>query len=43
MGDIGSDTWSVDDIVEGELVNERAELQEQGQRLCLGTVLAQAA
>lgn len=33
MGDIGSDTGGVDDIVKGELVNEGGELQEQGQRL----------
>lgn len=33
MGKIGSDTGRVDDIVEGELVNEGAVLEEQGQRL----------
>lgn len=33
MGKVGGNTWSVDNIVEGELVNERACLQEEGQRL----------
>ena len=31
--EIGSDTGGVDDIVEGELVNERRELEEEGQGL----------
>lgn len=43
MRNIGSDAWSVDDIVESELVNERAKLEEQGQRLYVGIELAQAA
>ena len=33
MGQVGSDAGGVDDIIEGELVNERGELQEQRQRL----------
>ena len=33
MGEIGSNTWGVDNIVEGELIDERAELEEEGQRL----------
>lgn len=33
MREIGSDTGGVDDIVEGELINERRELEEEGQRL----------
>lgn len=34
MRQISTDTWSVDDIVQGELVDEGAELEKQGQRLC---------
>jgi hypothetical protein len=30
---IGRDTGGVDDIVQGELVNQRGELEEKGQRL----------
>ena len=33
MGEIGRNTWSVDNIVEGELVNEWACLEEKGQWL----------
>ena len=33
MGQVGGDTGGVDNIVEGELVNERGELEEQRQRL----------
>lgn len=33
MGEIGSNTWGVDNIVEGELIDERAVLEEEGQRL----------
>ncbi len=33
MRQVGGDTGGVDDIVEGELVNERGELEEQRQRL----------
>lgn len=33
MGKIGSDTGGVDDIVEGELIDERAELQQQREGL----------
>ena len=33
VGEIGSNTWGVDNIVEGELIDERAELEEEGQRL----------
>ena len=33
MRQIGSDTGCVDDIVEGELVNEGAVLEEERQRL----------
>lgn len=38
MGEIGGNTWSVDNIIEGELVNERGELEEEGQRLGRGIV-----
>ena len=31
--EIGSDTGGVDNIVEGELVDERAGLEEEGERL----------
>ena len=30
VGEIGGDTWGVDDIVKGELVDERARLEEEG-------------
>lgn len=33
MREIGSDTGGVDNIVEGELVDERAGLEEEGERL----------
>ena len=33
MRKVGSHTGGVDDIVEGELVDERAGLEEEGQRL----------
>lgn len=33
---ISTNTWGVDNIVEGEFINERAELQKQGQRLKRG-------
>ena len=33
MGKVGGHAGSVDDIVEGELVDERASLEEEGQRL----------
>ena len=33
MGEVGGDTGSVDDIVEGEVVDERARLEEEGQWL----------
>ena len=33
MGEIGGDTGSVDDIVQSELIDERRELQQKGQRL----------
>ena len=33
VGEVGSDTGSVDDIVQGELINQRAELEEEGQGL----------
>lgn len=33
MGKISSDTRGVDDIVEGELVDESAGLEEEGKRL----------
>lgn len=33
MGEIGGDTWGVDDIVEGELVDERAGLEEEREWL----------
>jgi hypothetical protein len=39
--EVGSDTWCVDDIVEGELVNELAVLEEERERL-LGGQLAVA-
>ena len=39
MRQVGGDTGGVDDIVEGELVNERGELEEQRQRLvCVASV-----
>lgn len=31
--EISGDTWSVHNIIEGELVDEGTELEEQGQRL----------
>jgi hypothetical protein len=31
--EISSNTWGVDDIVEGELIHERAGFQEKGKRL----------
>lgn len=33
MGEVSGNAGCVDDIVEGELVHEGGELQEQGQRL----------
>lgn len=33
MGKVGGNTGGVDDIVEGKLVNEGRELEEEGQRL----------
>ena len=33
MGEVGSDTGSVDDIVEGKLVNERGGLEQEGEGL----------
>jgi hypothetical protein len=33
VGEIGSNTGCVDDIVEGKLVNEGRSLEEEGQRL----------
>lgn len=33
MGKVGGNTRSVDDIVEGKLVDEGGELEEEGQRL----------
>lgn len=36
MGEVSGNARSVDDIVEGELVHEGGELQEQGQRLAGG-------
>ena len=33
VGEIGGDAWGVDDIVEGELVDERACLEEEGEGL----------
>jgi hypothetical protein len=33
MGQVGGDAGSVDDIVESELVNERAGFQEERKRL----------
>lgn len=37
MGKVGGDTWSVDDIVKSELVDERASLHEEGERLANAT------
>ena len=37
VGEIGSDTWSVHNIVKGELIDERASLEEEGQRLSNAT------
>lgn len=36
MGEVSGNAGCVDDIVEGELVHEGGELQEQGQRLARG-------
>lgn len=36
MGEVSGNAGGVDDIVEGELVHEGRELQEQGQRLARG-------
>lgn len=33
MGEISGNTWGVDDIVEGQLIDEWAGLEEEGQRL----------
>lgn len=33
VGQVGSDTGSVHNIVQGELVNERGEAQKKGERL----------
>lgn len=33
MRQVGRDTGGVDDIVEGKLVDQRGQLQEEGQRL----------
>ena len=33
MGQVGSDTGCVDNIIEGELVHELARLEEEGKRL----------
>lgn len=37
MGQIGSNTGRVDDIVESELIDERAGLQEEGEGLSNAT------
>lgn len=36
MRQVGRYTGRVDDIVEGKLVDQGGELQEEGQRLCTG-------
>jgi hypothetical protein len=33
VGQIRRDTWSVHNIVEGQLIDQRASFQEQGKRL----------
>ena len=33
VGEVGGDAWSVDDIVEGELVDFAGGLEEEGERL----------
>jgi len=33
VGEVGSDTGGVDDIVQSELIDKRGELQKQGQGL----------
>ena len=33
MGEISGNTWGVDNIVESELIDERAGLEEEGQWL----------
>ncbi len=33
VGEVGSDTGSVDDIVEGKLVNQRGGLEQEGEGL----------
>lgn len=35
MRQVSTDTWGVDDIVQRELIDEGAELEKQGQRLCI--------
>jgi hypothetical protein len=40
VGEIGCNTGSVDDIVEGELVNEGARLEQKGQWLRRGQQLS---
>jgi len=37
VGEIGGDTWGVDNIVESELVDKRASLHEEGERLANAT------
>lgn len=36
MREVGGNTRSVDNIVESELIDERASLEEEGQRLKTG-------
>lgn len=33
MGEVGSNARGVDDIVEGELIDQRGELKKEGERL----------
>lgn len=40
MGQVGGDTWCVHNIVEGEVVDERAGLEEERQWLANATTCA---
>lgn len=42
MGQVGGNTGRINDIVESELVDKRASLEEEGERLC-GLVLLSGA
>lgn len=42
MGEVSGNAGCVDDIVEGELVHEGGELQEQGQRLAEAVAVSES-